>query len=166
MFYLYDLPLARPAQAKVQMLTTFICIVKSIPCNLVILSRLYIEYKVKKANSTQKLLWLVPILKLYLNWITALLLSCFARKTNVSTDFFFFTYYMYEFALQSVTQRITPAEMFLRLQNITFRTQNFYNSFRYQKKKSFMILAKSFYIIKLSLISLVYDLGIIEYIIR
>ena len=49
----------------------------------------YIEYKVKKANSTQKLLWLVPILKLYLNWITALLLSCFARKTNVSTDFFF-----------------------------------------------------------------------------
>ena len=28
--------------------------------------------------------------------------------------FFFFTYYMYEFALQSVTQRITPAEMFLR----------------------------------------------------
>lgn len=24
-----------------------------------------------------------------LNWITALLLSCFARKTNVSTDFFF-----------------------------------------------------------------------------
>ena len=33
--------------------------------------------------------------------------KCFYR-------FFFFTYYMYEFALQSVTQRITPAEMFLR----------------------------------------------------
>ena len=30
--------------------------------------------------------------------------KCFYR-------FFFFTYYMYEFALQSVTQRITPAEI-------------------------------------------------------
>ena len=122
----------------------------------------YIEYKVKKANSTQKLLWLVPILKLYLNWITALLLSCFARKTNVSTDFFFFTYYMYEFALQSVTQRITPVERFLRLQNITFQTQNFYNRLRYQKKKSFMILAKCFLHYKTFLIALVCDLGMIE----
>ena len=104
-----------------------------------VLDGTYIEYKVKKANSTQKLLWLVPILKLYLNWITALLLSCFARKTNVSTDFFFFTYYMYEFALQSVTQRITPAEMFLRLQNITFRTV-----LDIRRKKSFIILAKWF----------------------
>ena len=57
----------------------------------------YVEYKVKKANSTQKLLWLVPILKLYLNWITALLLSCFARKTNVSTDFFFYDFVQHFF---------------------------------------------------------------------
>ena len=39
---LYTLPLARPAQAKVQMLTTSSCIVKSIPWNLVNLSHLYI----------------------------------------------------------------------------------------------------------------------------
>ena len=38
MFCLYTLPLARPAQAKVQMLTTSSCIVKSIPWNLVNLS--------------------------------------------------------------------------------------------------------------------------------
>ena len=123
MFYLYNLPLARQAQAKVQMLTTFSCIVKSIPCNLVILSRLYIEYKVKKANSTQKLLWLVPILKLYLNWITALLLSCFARKTNVSTDFFSsLTICMSSHYNLLHKESHRPAGMFLRLWNITFRT--------------------------------------------
>ena len=41
MFCLYTLPLARPAQAKVQMLTTSSCIVKLIPWNLVNLSYLY-----------------------------------------------------------------------------------------------------------------------------
>ena len=41
MFCLYTLPLARPAQAKVQMLTNSSCIVKSIPWNLVNLSHLY-----------------------------------------------------------------------------------------------------------------------------
>ena len=38
---LYTLPLAKPAQAKVQMLTTFSCIVKLIPWNLVNPSHLY-----------------------------------------------------------------------------------------------------------------------------
>ena len=38
---LHTLPLARPTQAKVQMLTTSSCIVKSIPWNLVNLSHLY-----------------------------------------------------------------------------------------------------------------------------
>ena len=41
MFCLYTLPIARPAQAKVQMLTTSSCVVKSIPWNLVNLSHLY-----------------------------------------------------------------------------------------------------------------------------
>ena len=41
---LYILPLARPAQAKVQILTTSSCIVKSIPSNLVNLSHLYINF--------------------------------------------------------------------------------------------------------------------------
>ena len=42
MFCLYTLPLARPAQAKVQMLTTSSCIVKSIPWNLFNLNHLYL----------------------------------------------------------------------------------------------------------------------------
>ena len=41
MLCLYTLPLARPAQAKVQMLTTSSCIVKLIPWTLVNLSHLY-----------------------------------------------------------------------------------------------------------------------------
>ena len=44
MFCLYILPLARPAQAKVQMLTTSSCIVKLIPWNLVNLSHLYLLF--------------------------------------------------------------------------------------------------------------------------
>ena len=42
MFCLYTLPLARPAQAKIQMLTAICSIVKLIPWNLVNLSHLYI----------------------------------------------------------------------------------------------------------------------------
>ena len=44
MFCLYTLPLARPAQAKVQMLITSSCTVKSIPWNLVNLSHLYLLF--------------------------------------------------------------------------------------------------------------------------
>jgi len=43
MFCLYTLPLARPAQAKIQMLTAICSIVKLIPWNEVKLSHLYIK---------------------------------------------------------------------------------------------------------------------------
>ena len=52
--------------------------------------------------------------------------KCFYR-------FFFFTYYMYEFALQSVTQRITPACWNVP-EIMEHYLSNFYNSFRYYKK--------------------------------
>ena len=52
MFCLYTFPLARPAEAKIQNLTAFCCIVKLIPWNIVNLSHLYL-HKLNSAHSDQ-----------------------------------------------------------------------------------------------------------------
>ena len=51
MFCLYTLPLARPAQSKIQMLTDICCIVKLIPWNKVNLSHLYKKQTIRNEQT-------------------------------------------------------------------------------------------------------------------